>query len=317
MAKIIDPDDLVLDTHLILNTTNKTIELVATGALVAKDGVTGNAIWAKLVDVWCTSAYQPFPFPMNVLDARSGQYILGQDPGGAFNGWKPLDDTTRQMIRDAGWSEYSSGGVLNREYVGMVALSSGFPSLAQFYYQKDSTEAGIDFTFDDGPNEAIQVFGDAANGDFDDRTFFKIFWREEAYLYDDAVLADVGETGTGAYKVSLPVAVGSDLKITDIDALVSKSLTVTGAVWSGGTATYTTATHGLNVGDFVVITGVDPVGYNVRGLVTGIPLTTTFEVAIVSDPGTWNSGGTVKTIYDLIKARYFASAFTRDIESAR
>jgi hypothetical protein len=35
------------------------------------------------------------------------------------------------------------------------------------------------------------------------------------------VLGDVGESGTGAYKVALPIAVGADLKITDIDGNVS------------------------------------------------------------------------------------------------
>ena len=221
MAKIIDPDDLNVGTELTVNTGAKTFTLNVAGNLVAKDGVTGNAIWAKFVDLWTSSTYQPYPFPMNVLDARSGQFIIGQDPGGSYNGWKPADDTTRQMIRDAGWSEYSNAGVLNRQYVGMVALASGFPSGAQFYYQLTSTGTKADFTFDDAPNEAIQVFGDSSNGDFDSRAFFKMFCREYQYLYDDAVLGDVGESGTGAYKVALPIAVGADLKITDTDGNVA------------------------------------------------------------------------------------------------
>ena len=218
MAKITDPDDLNVGTEITFSLGSKTFTLIEAGNLVAKDGVTGNALWAKFVDLWTTGTYQPYPFPMNVLDARSGQYIFGQDPGGTYNGWKPADDTTRQMIRDAGWSEYSAAGVLNRQYVGMVALASGFPTGAQFYYQKASGGAAADFTFDDAPNEAIQVFGDSGNGDFDSRTYFKLYCREADYTYDDAVLTDVGETGTGAFKVALPISVGSDLKITDDDA---------------------------------------------------------------------------------------------------
>jgi len=229
MAKIIDPDDLVpsstegnlgVDGNIWLDTTLKTFELAPYGELAAKTGVTGNAIWAKFIDLWATASYQPFPFPMNILDARSGQYIFGQDPGGSYNGWKPEGDVTRQMIRDAGWSEYNASGDHQRQYVGIVALASGFPGGAQLYYQKATAEAAADFTFDDAPNEAIQVFGDVYNGDFDDRTFFKLFCREEAYLYDDAVLGDVGETATGAYKIQLPIAVGSDLNITDTDTNV-------------------------------------------------------------------------------------------------
>jgi hypothetical protein len=237
MAKLTDPDDLVVssssgnlgvDGNLWLDTAAKTFTLAAHGVLVAKDGVTGNAIWAKFVDLWNTTTYQPFPYPMNVLDARSGQYIFGQDPGGSYNGWKPGNDATRQMIRDAGWSEYSNAGVLNRQYVGLVALASGFPAGAQFYYQRDSSGSAINFTFTDAPNEGIQVFGDASNGNFDNRTYFKLFCREPSYTYDDAVLGDVGETGTGPYKIALPISVGSDLKITDTDGNVAANAPYTG-----------------------------------------------------------------------------------------
>ena len=100
------------------------------------------------------------------------------------------------MFRDGGWSEYSNAGVLNRQYVGIVALASGFPSGAQFYYQRASSGSAANITFTDAPNEGIQVFGDASNGNFDDRTYFKLFCREYNYTYDDAVLGDVGETGT-------------------------------------------------------------------------------------------------------------------------
>lgn len=233
MAKIIDPDDLVVSTtswnlwvdgNIWLDTAAKTFSLSPFWSLVAKDGVTGNAIWAKFVDLWATGVtYKPFPFPMNVLDARSGQYIFGQDPGGEFNWWKPANDTTRQMIRDAGWSEYSSLWVLNRQYVGLVALASWFPAWAQFYYQRSSWGAANNFTYTDAPNEWIQVFGDASNGNFDNRTYFKIFCREPSYTYDDAILSDVWETWTWAFKVSLPLSVASDLKIQDNDATVSSS----------------------------------------------------------------------------------------------
>jgi hypothetical protein len=233
MAKITDPDDLVVGTNLALDTTAKTFTLSVGGALTsAKEGVTLNALWAKFIDLWATGTYQPFPFPMNLLDARSGQFVFGQDPGGSFNGWKPANDTTRQMLRDGGWSEFSNAGVLQRQYVGIVALASGFPAGAQFYYQRASGGGAFNFTFTDSPNEGIQVFGDATNGSFDNRTYFKLFCREYNYTYDDAILTDVGETGTGPYKVALPISVGSDLKVQANDAAM------TGAPYSSITATY-------------------------------------------------------------------------------
>jgi hypothetical protein len=232
MAKITDPDDLNVGTEITFDLPNKTFTLLAAGNLVAKDGVTLNALWAKLVDLWTTTTYQPYPFPMNVLDARSGQYQFGVDPGNTYNGWKPANDSTRQMLRDGGWSEFSAAGVLNRQYVGLVALASGFPAGAQFYYQRAVGGAAINFTFTDAPNEGVQVFGDATNGNFDNRTYFKLFCREYQYTYDDAVLGDVGETGTGPYKVALPISVGSDLKIQANDAAMS------GAPYSGITVEY-------------------------------------------------------------------------------
>lgn len=81
----------------------------------------------------------------------------------------------------------------------------------------------MNFTFTDAPNEGIQVFGDATNGNFDNRTYFKIFCREPNYTYDDAILSDVGETGTGAFKIALPLSVASDLKIQANDATVAST----------------------------------------------------------------------------------------------
>lgn len=222
MAKITDPDDLNVGTELVLDTAAKTIQLVAAGSLVAKDGVTLQALYSKLITLWETAAYNKYPFPMYVIDAKSGQFVFGFD-GGSYNGWRPLNDTSRQMLRDGGWSEFSAAGALQRQYVGIVALASGFPAGAQFYYQRASGGAAANFTFTDAPNEGIQVFGDATNGNFDNRTFFRIFCRELNYLYDDSSLVDVGETSTGAFKVALPVAVGADLKITANDATVAAS----------------------------------------------------------------------------------------------
>jgi hypothetical protein len=240
MAKCTDPDQLVVSTtsgnlgvdgNLWIDTSAKTISLAAYGDLVAKDGVTLQALYSKLIKLWELASYNKYPFGMYAIDALSGQFQFGTD-GGSYNGWKPANDTTRQMLRDGGWSEYSAAGALNRQYVGIVALASGFPAGAQFYYQKASGGAAANFTFTDSPNQGIQVYGDAANGDFDNRTYFKIFCREYNYTYDDANLTDVGATGTGAFKVSLPVAVGSDLKIQAADGSMA------GAPYSGIDVTY-------------------------------------------------------------------------------
>lgn len=224
--KITDPDLLVEGTELTLDLTAKTFKLNEAGNLTFKDGVTIQALYSKFIKLWETSAKNRYPFPMYTIDAKSGQFQIGTD-GGTYNGWKPLDDATRQALRDGGWSEYSAAGVLNRQYVGIVSLGD-VNTGAQLYYQRASTDAPTNFTFTDEVNEGIQVFGDAANGNLDKRTYFKAFVREYGKKYKSSTLVDTGQTATGAYTVNVLLSNEDDLKITHNDATVSTTLPYTG-----------------------------------------------------------------------------------------
>lgn len=218
MPKITDKDLLVVNTELTINTTLKTFTLNAAGNLVAKDGVTLQALYSKFILLWNDAFYNEFPFPMYAIDAKSGQFIFGFD-GSTYNGWKPADDATRQMLRDGGWSEYSTAGVLNRQYVGIVSLGE-VNTGAQLYFQRAAVDAPSNFTFLDEVNEGIQVYGDSTNGNFDKRTYFKAFVREYGKKYKDSSLADTGQTGTGAYTVNVLLSNEDDLKITANDTVV-------------------------------------------------------------------------------------------------
>jgi len=236
MAKLTSKSSLIVGTNLVINETAKTIQLIAsadgstTNGLVAKTGVTWQALYSKLVDLWATSTYQDSSFPAYAIDALSGQFQIGTD-GSTFSGWTFDTDATRQMLRDGGWSEYSSGGVLQRQYVGIVGLG-GVSTGAQLYYQRDPADAPTNFTFTDQCNEGVQIFGDASNGNFDKRTFFKGFVREYAKKYKDSILADTGKTSTGANIVNLLLSNEDDLKILANDAAMS------GAPYSAITVTY-------------------------------------------------------------------------------
>jgi len=251
MAKITNPDDIDVGVELTLDTAASTFTLNVAGSLVAKDGVTLQALYSKFVDLWTTATYNKFEFPMYTIDAKSGQYQFGTD-GATFSGWKPANDATRQMLRDGGWSEYSSAGVLQRQYVGIVSLGD-VNTGAQLYYQKTNGGAAADFTFDDEVNEGIQVYGDASNGNFDSRTYFKGYVREYAKKYDDSVLADTGQTATGAYTVNLLLANEDDLKIQDTDVNVAADAPYTGitATWIVGNNFDTTNTSPYSVDDVV------------------------------------------------------------------
>lgn len=218
MSKIIDGDDLVVGTEISIDTTAKTITLHAAGNLVAKDGVTLQALYSKLIKLWETSAYNKFPFPMYVIDAKSGQFQFGTD-GGSFNGWKPADNPTRQMLRDGGWSEFSSTGTLNRQYVGIVSLGD-VNSGAQLYYQASPSDAPSNFTFTDEVNEGVLVYGDITNGDFDKRVYFKAFVREQGKKFRSSTLSDTGQVSTGAFTVNVLLSNEDDLKIQATDLFV-------------------------------------------------------------------------------------------------
>lgn len=216
MTKITERSGLNVDTELVIDEVGRTFQLVETGNLVAKDGVSIQALYGKFVDLWATVDYQDSPFPMNALDALSGQYLFGIDAGGNANGWTPLDDTTRQMLRDGGWEEYDSTGTLLRIYTGIVGLGS-ISDGAQAYYQVSSDDEPTSFTFTDQVNQGIQVYGDENNGDFDKRTFFKAFVREQGKSFSDSILSDTGKTSTGAYIVNMLLSDDDDLNIEDED----------------------------------------------------------------------------------------------------
>lgn len=231
MALITDPDLLVVNTEITVNTGTKQITLNVAGNLVAKDGVTMQAMYSKLIELWDDAAYNAFEFPMYAIDVRSGQFIMGFD-GANYNGWKFSNDASRTYIRNGAWSEYSSGGVLNRRYFCAASLGT-VSSGAQLYYQKASGGSASNFTYTDAVNEAIQIYGDASNGNFDSQTYFKVFCREQGKTYDEAALTDVGETASGAFKVQFPIANLTDSKIQDSDVNVAAN-----APYTGITVTY-------------------------------------------------------------------------------
>ena len=214
MAKITARADLNVGTEIVINEAAKTIQTLEAGNLVAKDGVSLQAVYSKLVDLWAIQTYQDSPFPMNAIDAESGQYQIGIDPGGEPNGWAWADDATRQMLRDGGFEEVDAAGTLQAVYCGVVGLGA-VSTASQLYYQLSPGSAPIDFTFDDQANEAVKVFD---NGSLDSRTFLKGFIREQGFIYRDSSLADTAKSNTGPILRNLLLSNEADLKITDLDA---------------------------------------------------------------------------------------------------
>ena len=243
MAKLTSQASLNVGTEIVIDEPNRTIQLLQAGNLVFKDGVTLQAVYSKLVSLWATSTYQDSPFPMYAIDALSGQFQIGTD-GSTYNGWTWADDSTRNALRDGGWSEYSAAGALLQQFSGFVGLGTITPALTcQPYYHLATTDAPTNFPFTDQFNVGIKVFGDATHGSFDKRTYAKTYIREYGKKFKSSILADTGATATGANKQNFLISNEDDLKITTLLGAVQATgdAAMSGAPYSGITVAYYTA----------------------------------------------------------------------------
>lgn len=228
MAKITNKSGLTIATELTVDVATREITLTPSGNLDAKDGVTWQALYSKLIELWQTGSYNEHPFPFYTIDALSGQFNIGFD-GTRYNDWTFAGTPTtgtRLYLRDGGWNEYtpttpgadgtSGTGTTNSTYAGIVTLGS-VSANAQLYYQTVSAGAATDFTYDDAANLGVQVFGDATHGAFTTTDYLKGYCRIYAKKYTDSVLADTGKTATGAYIVNLLLSNSDDLDIVNTD----------------------------------------------------------------------------------------------------
>jgi hypothetical protein len=226
MAIQFDPDVLVDTVDIVINTTNKTIQIKpynastnATGVILnegATGGVTGQCLYSWLKEEWKTNAsYIKFPFPMEAITPEQFEFLYD---------WKPLDDATRKLIRTAGWAEKTTAGAILREYAGIVSLGS-LGATDQPYYQFN-TETAVNFTYPGPVNEAVQIYGDALNGniDFNDAAdTFKLFCREQGKTYAASNKAAIGATNLNYIVYRFPLSNGTDLKISASDSTIAST----------------------------------------------------------------------------------------------
>lgn len=220
MALITDPSFLLLGDddnatqpgpELTIDLTNRTFTLNPGQGdlLLSSSGVTGQALYSAFKLLWKNSSlYIGFPFPMEPITPEQYEFI---------NGWVPANDTTRKALRTCGWTERTIGGSVARIYSGILSLGD-IPETSQPYYQNQVGGAAVNFAFPGPVNEAIQVFGDATNGDFDVRSFLNIFVREEQRTYARSTIADIGVTQLTSIVYRFPLSTSSDLKVITDDA---------------------------------------------------------------------------------------------------
>ena len=216
MAKITDPDSL---THIVdgtptsqmlrFNTSAKTIQLVASGALVAKDGVTGQCLFSKIKEVIKSDANLiKYDLPIREMIHDESMELI--------NGWTFADTTTVKMIRDCGVAYTNVNGVATAMFACFVSLGLlAAGTTSEIYFAQSSatnastatfTHVNTDTTF--GVNELVQIYSDT-NGDgtpdYDYRGYAKLFLRRAGYTYSEASSVDIGYPALTYKKYNFPL----------------------------------------------------------------------------------------------------------------
>lgn len=230
MAKIIDPDNLTYSVNSATNmlrfdTAAKTIKLVAGGALVAKDGVTGQCLFSKIKEVIKADATLiKYALPVREMIHDESMELI--------NGWTFLDTTTVKMVRDCGVAYVNVAGVTTAEFACFVTLGpvAGGTSASDLYFTQSSATSASTSTFTHlntgttfGVNELIQIYSDT-NGDgtpdYDYRAYAKVFLRRAGYTYDESSNTDIGYSALTYKKYNFPITHSVDAGVTKDDTTV-------------------------------------------------------------------------------------------------
>lgn len=224
MPLITDPDDLTQGTEVDIDTTGLTITLNIAGNLSA-DGVTGQCLYSFLKLAWKNDQTKtPFKFPMVAITPESFEFV---------EGWEPADDATRKLLRQCGWSEVAAGGAVKRRYFGAITLGNIDATSKtvgdKAYYFAAGDAARTEFTYAGPVDEAIQYFGDAANGNFNNtNTVYTLAIRQEGKTFGASTTTDIGLSSLSPIAYRFPVAESNDLKITETDANIASQAPYTG-----------------------------------------------------------------------------------------
>jgi hypothetical protein len=244
MALIIDPDNLNQGTEITISTSAKTIALNVTGNL-SNDGVTMQALYSFLKEEWKSDGNLiPYPFPMVSITPEQFEFI---------EGWVPSNDTTRNLIRSAGWREINDSDAIEREYMGIISLGNiDNTDTAYYAFSTDTSKTDFDFT---GPiNQAIQTFGDSSNGNIDKRSdTLTVYIRAQGKTYGSATSTSIGLTALNYIANRFPLAESADSKVTASDSTISTTAPYTGMSITYGAVTRSIGGVSYNFG--VVVDG--------------------------------------------------------------
>lgn len=203
--------------NVILDHTSYTIQVTSE--------IDGRVVYSALSDYWhTTDGESSLDFPIYAIDETSGKYQIGTEDGGStFNAWTWKDTPTKKNLKSIGWRQYNLNGTIAEEWFGVSTPPGAIADTDQPYYQLTSTGSPVNFSFTGPVNEAVQVYGDSTHGNFNSRTYFKLFVRTQGKTYASSSLPDVSRSATGPYSQAFPLSNSTDLNITDSDLVVNAS----------------------------------------------------------------------------------------------
>lgn len=215
--------------EMYINTTAKTLKVVAVGGIVdtgqqSENGVTGKCVYSFLKEQWRTDPntknLAAFAFPMVPITDEFFELV---------EGWTWADATSEGLIRNAGWLVRNTSGNVIEHFAGIKTTGSTEAD-DQLYYQLFGTSGdgtATDFSDVGAVNQGVQVIDDP-NGDgnyvdgFSRTTNIKVKNRQYNQIYAIASTSANGETSLLAPKVfGLDASTTSDLNIEDTDVNVA------------------------------------------------------------------------------------------------
>ena len=158
--------------NIFYDTAGLAIYLIEQNGLTAL-GVTAQAIYSHAKDTWKDDSFiiANAPFPLVTIDADAGKFEIGTD-GTNNNGFTWRDDIvysirTRKLLRNAGWNERNSSGIILSRYFGAITLGAfedPANDLAYFQFGNNTTvDDTVDFDFAGPVNEAVRFFNRIGN----------------------------------------------------------------------------------------------------------------------------------------------------------
>lgn len=235
MAKIVDPDNLNQGTEVRFDTASAPakyyVSLSIAGNL-STDGVSLQALYSFMKEEWRTdSNLIKFPFPMIAI--TSEQFELIDD-------WNFHSQSARDLIRDAGWAVRSSSGLVQEEWMNITTLGNFDDAGADLAYYIQSSSANtvpLDSTYTGPLNQGVWIYAtsasqlgpDAAPANFNSRSYFEIFLREQGKTFGSYNLLSEQNLSVLTYrKYALPLANTGDVKVTNNDATIASTTPYTG-----------------------------------------------------------------------------------------